>query len=138
MRPIQNLRRPRPPHEVDRNLCHIVLPQTVQTPQKWGFSAVTFVEGQPREPQAIAQRSLHLFEGDLPFGTIDDVVGNPRSPATCAISMPRLFRQKQVAVDQRVEITRDITKMDADHTVLLLATTTTPLPLHTGGFVALL
>ena len=98
-----------------------------------GVSAVAFVEGQPREPKAVAQGPLHLLEGDLPLGTINDVVRNPHGPATCAIPMPGLFRQEQITVDQRVEITRDITTMYADDTVLLLAATAAPLALDAGG-----
>ena len=51
--------------------------------------------------------------------------------------MPSLFRQEPIAVNQRVEIARDVAKMDADHAVVLLAETTAPLPLDTGGLVAL-
>jgi hypothetical protein len=61
----------------------------------------------------------------------------PGNAATRTVLMPGFFRQEQIAVDQGVKVARDITKMDTDDTVFLLAATATPLPLNTGGLLAL-
>ena len=135
---VQNLRRPRPAHEAGRDLAHVVLPQPIQGPQERGFSAITFVEGQPGEPYSVAQGSLDLPEGHLPLGAIDHVVGYPRRPAPRAIRIPGMLRQEQFAVQQRVEVAGRIPQMNADHAVVHLASGSTMLPLDAGGLGALL
>jgi len=136
--PIENFRRPRPAHKVRRDLGHIVLSQAIHRPQKWGFSAVSFVEGQPREPHPVAQRPLHLAESDLPLGAVHDLVGDARFPATGPILMPRFFGEIQFSIEQRMEVAGHVAEVHTDHTVLQLAAAAAVLPLDAGRLFALL
>jgi len=45
-----------------------------------GFSAVAFVKGQPRKPDAVGQGSLNQFLGDHPLGPVDHVIGDIAEP----------------------------------------------------------
>jgi|GEM_PF-3955778 len=138
MGPIQHCRTLRPHGKAGRHLGDVVLPQALQFPQKRPFAAVAFIERQPGEMQAVGERPLILLQRDLPFGPIDDLVGNPRRLTTRAVVVPCFLGQIQFAVDEAIELGRRIAQMHADHAVLDLAHRAAVLALDAGGHLAFL
>jgi hypothetical protein len=101
-------------------------------------SAISFVKGQPGETQAVAHSPMVLLQGDLPLGAIDDIVVNSGLAAPLSVLMPCFLWQKQLSVQQGVELRRGVTEVNADDAVLEFAHGSAVLTLNTGGLVAFL
>jgi len=134
---VQNRRTLRPDSKVLWDLRHIVVPHTVQRPEKRRLSSVSFIKRQPGQTDPVGRRSLDLVQGDLPLGSIGHLIGNAGLSTTDAILIPGLLRQVEVSVEQGMEPVRGIAQMDADHAVLRLAYGPAVLSLDAGGLEAL-
>ena len=96
---------------------------------------VAFVECDVFERDAVACRTVILFDGDLPLWSINHFVGNARRTATFTILVPRL-RQKQVLINERVKIVDRVCQVYRDDAVFLFADRTAILVLDTRRFVS--
>ena len=108
-----------------------------QLAQELGLAAVTLVEGRPVEVQAVGGRVVVQFQGDLPLGPVDHVVGDARLATAVAVVGPG-FGEEQLAVEQAVEAVAGVGEVDRDDAVLGLADGAAPLPLDARGLVPLL
>ena len=107
----------------------------IQLTQKVGFAAITFVEGDPFKNDPVCRCSVILFQGNLPFRTIDNIVRNASGSTTFSILIPRLW-QKQVLVDERMKIVPCVSEMDSNDAVLFFTDGAAVLTLHDGRFGA--
>src|SRR6266852_2231013 len=130
-------RRFQPTAEAYRRLGHVALPPMLQLVQKLRLAPVICIERQPGKGNAIRQRPVQQLQSDLPFGPIDDLIGDAGQPAAGPVIGPGL-RQKQVAGEQAVKVIYRIAQMNCDDTILDLAAGATVLPLHSGSPVAFL
>ena len=135
---VKDLRPSSPGHKIHRDLSNVVLPQMVQFPQETLISAISFIKGQPGETQAVTHSPMVLLQGDLPLGAMEDIVANTRLAAPLPIFVPCVFRQKQLSVQQGVEVQRCITEVNTDDAILEFSNSPAVLTLDTGGFVAFL
>ncbi len=135
--PIRDPRRVNPTAERRRHFAHEMLLAIVQFPQKLRFSTVSLVERQPVERHAVVAGTVEKLQGDFPFRPIHHVVGNARRAAAGTIVRP-VLGQKQIAVQQAVEIAGGVGEMHRDDAVLRLADGAAPLPFDAGSFVPLL
>jgi hypothetical protein len=77
-----------------------------------------------------------LLKGYLPLRAIDDIVANAGLAAPLPIFVPCSFGQKQLSVQQAVELRRGVTEVNADNAVFEFAHGPAVLSLDTGGLVA--
>ena len=137
VRPLGDARTLGPTRKRHRNLGDEALATAVQTLQKQWFSAIAFVERQPLENDAVLPSAVVQFQGNLPLGAVDQLVGDARGATPLAILRPT-FRQEQLAVDEAMEVAPRVAQVDRDDAILLLADGSAPLPLHARRLVPLL
>jgi hypothetical protein len=101
--------------------------------QKFRFAAVGFIEDKPFEDDSVFCCAIVLFQGDLPFRTINDVIGNARRVATFTVLVPRL-RQKKVLIDKCMKIALGVGEVNGNDAVFLFADGSTILPLNAWSF----
>ena len=78
-------RRLEPAHEVPRHLADELLLASRQFPQELGLATVAFIERHPIEVQAVARGAVVEFQGDLPLGPVNHVVGDAGLAAPRAV-----------------------------------------------------
>jgi len=105
--------------------------------QEVGTTGVPFVDGEPTEADAVGQRVPELIEGDVVFGSINNVIGNARFLAACGI-VPAVLGKEKIAVEHgaKMGVEAAVAEVNADDTIVDLAGVAAPLALDAGGFIA--
>src|SRR5262249_39874355 len=105
--------------------------------QEFGLAPVMFVKRQPSKPDAIGERPVQQFQGDLPLGPIDDLIGNPGLPTAFPVLRPG-FWQEQFAGEKAMKIIGRIAQVNGDDAVFDLACSAAVLPLDSWSLGAFL
>ena len=79
---LQHGRPQQPAVKVARHLQHVPLAAVVQGEVKVRRLAIALVVGQPLQPNAVGHGPVPQLQRQLPLGTMDQLVGNARLPAT--------------------------------------------------------
>src|SRR5208337_724852 len=88
--PVDNPRRVEPAREAPRHLADVPLAVARQCPQELRLAAIALVERQPLETDAAGDSPVVQLQGDLPFGPVDQIVGDARLTAPVAVGVPQL------------------------------------------------
>src|SRR5207344_93300 len=88
--PIHDPRWLEPAHEAPRHLADVPLAVARQCPQELGLTAIALVERQPLETDAAGDSPVVQLQRDLPFGPVDQIVGDARFTAPVAVRVPTL------------------------------------------------
>ena len=126
-----------PAAKIAANLADETLLKRFESVEKGGTTGVPFVGGEPSEVDAVGQGVPKLIEGDVVFGSVNDVVGDARFRAAFGI-IPAFFGKEKIAVEHgaKTGVKGGVTEVNADNTVVDLAGVAAPLALDAGGFFA--
>ena len=128
----------RPASEVLSNLPDSKKIECVQFEPEWCNLAVVLIERQPLELNTVGHRPLDLLDGNRPFRSVHQIIGNAGFLAAITILAPILW-QEEIAGHRASEWIRlaaaDVYQMLPDDTVLDLPGLTAPLTLHTWRLI---
>src|SRR5438876_11177991 len=101
--------------KIAADFAHIALVERFEPAQKLRGARVPFVEREPSEANAVGQRVPNLVQGDVVFGSVDDMLGNACFFTACKI-VPTVLGEKYIAIKHGAEacVEADVTEMNTD------------------------
>lgn len=126
-----------PGAKIVANFDDVALPACFESGQELGTTSIPFVGGEPAEGEAVGQGAVHLSQGDVVLGSVDEMFGNARLLAAHRI-IPTVLGQEQIAIKHRAEagVIARIAQVNADDAVVFFAGVAAPLHLNARRLVA--
>src|SRR3712207_1108002 len=101
----------------------------IQTTDELRCFAVLLIERQPVQLHLVLPRTAYFLQGDLPLGTMDQVLGDAGLLAAFVLRRPFLG-ENQFGIEEGLVTAPTDAEVDADNAVGDLADTAEVLPLH--------